>query len=254
MGDWKEIDFDGLGKKALDFSKKTTEKGKNAFEDWRKDSDRLAKKEVKKIKKQELKASFKITNKKEVKSKVKQSLIGSSVLRQKQNNLVYFENDDNNREYNLISFEWSGPKFVQRSNTTTETTGKKKGIGRAIIGGAIAGPAGAIVGGVTGKSTGTSTSNTSFYEEEVATKSLMVLKDLEDNEHMTLQIKIFSKDAEIISTMLAKENSTKSIFVESPTKPTTDPFDEVIRFKELLDQGIITQDEFDIKKKELLGL
>ncbi len=30
--------------------------------------------------------------------------------------------------------------------------------------------------------------------------------------------------------------------------------DELKKFKELLDMGIITQEEFDAKKKELLGL
>ena len=34
----------------------------------------------------------------------------------------------------------------------------------------------------------------------------------------------------------------------------TSPADELKKFKELLDMGIITQDEFDSKKKELLGL
>ena len=32
------------------------------------------------------------------------------------------------------------------------------------------------------------------------------------------------------------------------------PAEELKKFKELLDMGIITQEEFDIKKKELLGL
>lgn len=32
------------------------------------------------------------------------------------------------------------------------------------------------------------------------------------------------------------------------------PADELVKFKALLDQGIISQDEFDSKKKELLGL
>ncbi|WP_081112366.1 SHOCT domain-containing protein [Fusobacterium necrophorum] len=34
----------------------------------------------------------------------------------------------------------------------------------------------------------------------------------------------------------------------------TSAADEILKFKNLLDQGIITQDEFDKKKKELLGL
>ena len=254
MSDWKEIDFDEFGRKALNIGKISTEKGKKAFENWQKDDNRLAKKEEKNRKKHELKASFKLINKKEVKAKLKQSLLGSCALRQKQNNLVYFENDENKREYNLISFEWSGPKIVQRSNTTTETTGKKKGIGRAIIGGVIAGPAGAIVGGVTGKSKGTSTSNTSFYEEEIATKSILLLEDVENKEHMTLHIKIFSKDAEIISTMLTKTNTTKLNLSKDSTTIVDNPFDEVIKFKELLDLGIITQEEFDDKKRKLLGL
>ena len=35
---------------------------------------------------------------------------------------------------------------------------------------------------------------------------------------------------------------------------TKDPIDEVKRYKELLDQGIITPEEFETKKKQLLGL
>jgi predicted Zn-dependent peptidase len=30
--------------------------------------------------------------------------------------------------------------------------------------------------------------------------------------------------------------------------------DEIIKFKQLLDAGVITQDEFDAKKQQLLGL
>lgn len=40
--------------------------------------------------------------------------------------------------------------------------------------------------------------------------------------------------------------------VQAPSVPTA--ADEIRQFKELLDDGIITQEEFDAKKKELLGL
>lgn len=33
-----------------------------------------------------------------------------------------------------------------------------------------------------------------------------------------------------------------------------DPFEEMKKMKEMLDMGIISQEEFDEKKKELLGL
>lgn len=35
---------------------------------------------------------------------------------------------------------------------------------------------------------------------------------------------------------------------------TSDPYEEIKKVKELLDMGIITQEEFDDKKKKLLGL
>lgn len=35
---------------------------------------------------------------------------------------------------------------------------------------------------------------------------------------------------------------------------TSSPADELKKYKELLDMGVITQDEFDAKKKQLLGL
>lgn len=40
----------------------------------------------------------------------------------------------------------------------------------------------------------------------------------------------------------------------SAEKPVSDPFDEIKKFKDLLDHGIVTQEEFDKKKKQLLGL
>ena len=35
---------------------------------------------------------------------------------------------------------------------------------------------------------------------------------------------------------------------------TPSPADEILKYKELMDQGIITQEEFEAKKKQLLGL
>ena len=39
-----------------------------------------------------------------------------------------------------------------------------------------------------------------------------------------------------------------------PSSPRTDEADQLKKYKELLDLGIITQEEFDTKKKQLLGL
>jgi hypothetical protein len=37
-------------------------------------------------------------------------------------------------------------------------------------------------------------------------------------------------------------------------QPQIDPTEELVKYKELLDSGVITQEEFDTKKKQLLGL
>lgn len=42
--------------------------------------------------------------------------------------------------------------------------------------------------------------------------------------------------------------------VESVTSKKTDTADEIAKYKQLLDDGVITQEEFDAKKKQLLGL
>lgn len=46
---------------------------------------------------------------------------------------------------------------------------------------------------------------------------------------------------------IAETSDVSSI---SPVSPT----DEIRKYKELLDDGIITQDDFDKKKKQLLGI
>ena len=49
------------------------------------------------------------------------------------------------------------------------------------------------------------------------------------------------------------ENS-KTEIKESVNQNADDPYEELKKTKELLDMGIITQEEFDAKKKQLLGL
>jgi hypothetical protein len=48
------------------------------------------------------------------------------------------------------------------------------------------------------------------------------------------------------------ENFSDSPMVTAPSNNSS--ADEIVKFKNLLDQGIITQQEFDAKKRQLLGL
>ena len=61
----------------------------------------------------------------------------------------------------------------------------------------------------------------------------------------------------MISNLLIERQKTKNTTEVEKTTPTTistSNADELKKFKELLDSGIITQEEFDAKKKQLLGL
>lgn len=51
-----------------------------------------------------------------------------------------------------------------------------------------------------------------------------------------------------------KLNNKQDVTVEKDIKQQITPYDELKKLKELLDMDIITQEEFDKKKKELLGL
>ena len=52
----------------------------------------------------------------------------------------------------------------------------------------------------------------------------------------------------------AFENYKNNDVVEVSGAPAVSAADELKKFKELLDMGVISQEEFDAKKKQLLGL
>ena len=57
-----------------------------------------------------------------------------------------------------------------------------------------------------------------------------------------------------ISKLLVGRQDTQARKEETIPAPTASNADELKKYKELLDSGIITQEEFDAKKKHLLGL
>ena len=63
---------------------------------------------------------------------------------------------------------------------------------------------------------------------------------------VTNQNEVFSTISELL---MKRQEETKTTF-KAPESST----DELKKLKDLLDSGIITQEEFDAKKKQLLGL
>lgn len=136
----------------------------------------------------------------------------------------------------------------------------KGGLGRAVAGGLLFGGIGAIVGGVTGgkkskticnslkiKITVNNMTNPTVYISLINTKT--------KTDSFTYKT-FFNSAQECLSTLQLICNSVeaeKGVDVSrSNNLPST--ADEILKFKELMDSGVITQEEFDAKKKQLLGL
>ena len=62
------------------------------------------------------------------------------------------------------------------------------------------------------------------------------------------------EEAEIIVAFIRKKIDEVKSAPSNGFVQQTSPAEELKKFKELLDMGIITQEEFDAKKKQLLGL
>lgn len=130
----------------------------------------------------------------------------------------------------------------------------KGGVGRALVGGVLFGGVGAIVG-----------SSTAHKKKETCTKlQIKITMNNIDNpvvyislidyevKKNSLSYKInVSLAQEILSLLDVLCQANKSNMLNE--KQGSDA-DEILKFKDLLDRGIITEEEFNAKKAKLLGL
>ena len=147
---------------------------------------------------------------------------------------------------------------VDNEVVITSKTESKKGVGKALVGGALFGDAGMIAGAVAGnnKST-TSQSQKEIHHYTLALKVNDILKPSFVIELVSLQIA--EEVAATFAIICQADNQAKADdelvaepkFDKEEQKP--DKFEEIKKYKELLDVGIISQEEFEIKKKEILG-
>lgn len=132
----------------------------------------------------------------------------------------------------------------------------KGGLGRAVVGDVLFGGIGAVVGGVTaGKKT-----------KGVCT-SLRIKLTIRNDYRQTAYIDFINSQIKTDSALYKKvrNEAQEALSVlqlsvdkvnhqDTVNAPASSAADELLKFKQLLDMGAITQDEFDIKKKQLLGL
>ena len=131
----------------------------------------------------------------------------------------------------------------------------KGGLGSAIAGGFLFGGAGAIVGGGLGKK----------HKDICSSMSIMV--SVRNPYISTFEIKLISTETKKggLIYKMTKETANKIIALFSvisgmsensdgqQSRPASSA-DEILKYKQLADSGVITQDEFEAKKKQLLGL
>ena len=129
------------------------------------------------------------------------------------------------------------------------------GIGRAVVGGVLAGGVGAIVGGSTRK-------------QKNICNSLELRVGIKDSYDQNLYFKFLTSDTDrstkFYELNMEYANNLMSFFnnevkkIEDQNNASNDskmnPYEELIELKKLLDLGIVTQAEFDQKKKQLLNL
>ncbi|NFA59457.1 SHOCT domain-containing protein [Clostridium sporogenes] len=129
----------------------------------------------------------------------------------------------------------------------------KGGLGRAVAGGVLLGGVGAVVGGVTGKKktksvinnlrikiTVNDTSNPSVYIDLIKTPT---------KANSFIYKTAYSSAQEILSMLSIITQKTS----DENTNTKTSVADELIKLKGLLDEGILTQEEFTSEKNKLLN-
>lgn len=131
------------------------------------------------------------------------------------------------------------------------------GLGRALVGGAVFGGVGAIVGGVTGKKKTTGVCS-----------SLKLKITLNNINHPVVYVNFIEaatkKDGLVYKNVYKLAHECLAVLevicnqqqpvAEAPIQQNSSIADEILKYKNLLDMGAITQAEFDAKKSELLKI
>lgn len=135
----------------------------------------------------------------------------------------------------------------------------KGGVGRAIVGGALFGDVGAIVGGSTGhkqKQTCTKLQikiTTNNIEHPAEYINFIIAEIRKDN---MIYKNAYSSAQKVLSALdiICNPKSSASKEKKNDASSNKSAAEQIKEFKELLDSGAITEEEFEAKKKQLLDL
>ena len=158
-------------------------------------------------------------------------------------------NIDNASEFSLDISQIVNYRFVGDKHYVSDVSGGGVSVGGAILGGLIAGGVGAIIGGTNGVSTEIKQiderATIITYKDEELYKYLILDADAYD----FLKIICPEKDEKVISMKLATSGESNS--TTTTTKKTDDAISEIEKYYDLMQKGILTEEEFNDKKRGL---
>lgn len=186
----------------------------------------------------------------------------------------YIKIDEAHREFELPGSAGtkSNPKIFNYSDLAAfelvadETTIKKSGLGSAVAGGILFGGVGAVVGGLAGKKSLDAISSLKIRvttTDPIFTTAIITLLSSEAKKG-SFMYKITSEAAQNVISALEFIDASKSnapvlealpeLPIAEPNVSRPNPLDEIKQLADLHAQGILTDEEFAAKKKQLLGI
>ncbi|MCO5478525.1 hypothetical protein NG891_17490 [Enterococcus gallinarum] len=178
--------------------------------------------------------------------------LDSITLRRDINDYFYVSKkyDPNAIKHQFERFEWGGSTITQET-ITTGTIKTKGRTGQTIAGAALLGRTGAIIGSAGKRKSRVDTKSTTTAKE-MGSEGKIFLRNLEDNSIKEVKVFLESAQASNLERFIANVNYTEDTTVEKSNEHSSTQ--QLKELKELLDLEIITQEEFELKKKEILRI
>lgn len=150
-------------------------------------------------------------------------------------------------------------EIVDYSFSENGTIVTKGGLGSAVAGGLLFGGVGAIVGGITASKRGKTDINSmtvriSLNNDYITQREIELLPGIANCTKGGFTYKETKKEADSILSILDSMCSIASLAMSNSQCNMPSSADEIKKYKELLDIGAITKEEFDAKKKQLLDI
>ncbi len=162
---------------------------------------------------------------------------GKNLLPKSMGNIYKMVSEEKEHGEGVVKIKGKLYYFLGAHIEEKHTRSAGKAAAGAIVGGALTGGLGAIAGAAIGG------------KKKDASTFFIDLMDYETKQEFTIQVKQGKGHFHNVN-----EFRVANIPMEDTQKQSDSAADELLKFKQLLDAGAITQEEYDAKKKELLGL